>query len=253
MTTSLPFPPGIHVPSLTFFSPTPSQPLNLPLQEKHLTFLLSSPLHGIVLAGTNGEAATLSAPEKATLIKLTRSVATRLDRPSVPITVGTFGGSTSAIIADAAAAATAGADYILVLVPGFFAFAMDEDAIVAFFEEVADNSPVPVVVYNFPAVVGGLNVSSAMLERLGAHENIVGVKLTCGSIASVTRVAGRFGSAVPFITSGGGGREGEAPKFVAMAGQSDWLVPCLSVGGAGCVTGLANLYPKVSSISVQSE
>ncbi|PLB47626.1 dihydrodipicolinate synthetase family protein [Aspergillus steynii IBT 23096] len=248
MPSNLPFPPGIHVPSLTFFSPSPTQTLNLPLQEAHLNYLLSSPLHGIVLAGTNGEAATLTPSEKSHLIKLTRSIAHRLNRPKTPITVGTFGGSTHAIIDDAKSAAEAGADYVLVLVPGYFAFAMDDDAIVQFFEEVADNVPVPVVVYNFPGVVGGLNVSSQMLERLGEHRNIVAVKLTCGSIASVTRTAARFGSARRFIASSSGGGDGkgdeDVPGFVALAGQSDWLVPCLSVGGAGCITGLANLFPK---------
>jgi hypothetical protein len=69
-----------------------------------------------------------------------------------------------------------------------------------------------------------------MLEILGAHPNIVGVKLTCGGIAKVARVRFRF-----------------APeKFCALAGQSDWLLPAITVGGTGVITGLANIYPRVS-------
>lgn len=69
-----------------------------------------------------------------------------------------------------------------------------------------------------------------MLETLGAHPNIVGVKLTCGGIAKVARIRSVF-----------------APeKFCALAGQSDWLLPAVSVGGIGAITGLANIYPRVS-------
>lgn len=68
-----------------------------------------------------------------------------------------------------------------------------------------------------------------MLEKLGHHPNIVGVKLTCGGIAKVACVRSRF-----------------APEtFCALAGQSDWLLPAISVGGTGTITGLANIYPRV--------
>ncbi|KAJ5267038.1 hypothetical protein N7478_009846 [Penicillium angulare] len=228
-----PYPPGIHVPCLTWFKPDATQSIDWELQERHLEFLVQSGLHGIVIAGTNGEAATLTPEEKSKLVRLTRSTAQKLGRGGLPITCGTFGGGTQAIIEDTKLAAAAGADYALVLVPSYFHFALDADAIVGFFQEVASASPIPVMIYNFPGVAAGLNVNSEMLETLGEHPNIVAVKLTCGTIASVARTAAKFGRALD-----------EEPSFVALAGQSDWLVPALSVGGAGAITGLANLYPK---------
>ncbi|QKX61083.1 uncharacterized protein TRUGW13939_08229 [Talaromyces rugulosus] len=230
------YPPGIHVPSLTWFRSDDTQSIDWELQERHLEFLVGSGLHGVVIAGTNGEAATLTPDEKSRLVSLTRSVATRLGRADLAITCGTFGGCTHAIIEDTKLASKAGADYVLVLVPSFFHFALDSDAIVAFFQEVASASPIPIVIYNFPGVVSGLNVNSEMLQTLGDHPNIVAVKLTCGTIASVSRTAAKFGPGLA--------KSGAQPSFVALAGQSDWLVPCLSVGGTGCITGLANLYPK---------
>ncbi|KAJ5159987.1 uncharacterized protein N7482_006991 [Penicillium canariense] len=227
------FPPGIHVPCLTWFNPDATQSIHWELQERHLEFLVRSGLHGIVIAGTNGEAATLTPEEKSRLVRLTRSTAQKLGRPGLPITCGTFGGCTQAIIEDTKLAAEAGADYALVLVPSYFHFALDSDAIVGFFQEVASASPIPIVIYNFPGVAAGLNVNSEMLQTLGEHPNIAAVKLTCGTIASVARSAAKFGRAM----------DGNA-AFIALAGQSDWLVPCLSVGGAGSVTGLANLYPR---------
>ena len=101
----------------------------------------------------------------------------------------------------------------------------------------ADKSPIAIVFYNFPSVVAGLDGDSMLLDDLGDHPNIASVKLTCGGIAKVTRVAAKFGK-----------YDGKStPSFTALAGQSDWLIPCLSVGGAGCITGIANLYPKVDS------
>jgi 4-hydroxy-2-oxoglutarate aldolase len=99
----------------------------------------------------------------------------------------------------------AGADFALVLVPSYFHFALDQTAIISFFEEVADASPLPICIYNFPNVVAGLDVNSEMLAKLGNHPNIVAVKLTCGGIAKVARVAAEF----------------QPETFTALAGQSD--------------------------------
>ncbi|KAL2209361.1 dihydrodipicolinate synthetase [Sarocladium strictum] len=222
------FPPGVHVPSLTWFEGTKEQGIDWTVQGQHLNFLVKSGLHGIVIAGTNGEAVTLSLKEKADLVKLTRTIAKEQGRPDLPITLGCGGATTQAVIAETQLAAESGADFALVLVPSYFHFAMNQDAIVAFFEELADASPVPIVIYNFPGVVAGLDVNSEMLSKLGKHHNIVGVKLTCGGIAKVARIKAEF----------------DPKEFCALAGQSDWLVPALSTGGIGVITGVANLFPK---------
>ncbi|KAK2053862.1 dihydrodipicolinate synthetase [Colletotrichum caudatum] len=222
------FPAGIHVPSLTWFGDDAGQEIDWHVQTKHIEFLVKSGLHGIVLAGTNGEAVTLTNEEKTRLVKATREAAVRAGRPDLTVTMGCGGQSTRAVIEETRLAAAAGADYALVLVPSYFHFAMGEDAIVGFFEELAGASPVPVIIYNFPGVAAGLDVNSDMLSRLGRHPNIAGVKLTCGGIAKVARVRAEFDPA----------------EFFALAGQSDWLVPALSVGSNGAITGVANLYPR---------
>ncbi|KAF4465323.1 dihydrodipicolinate synthase [Fusarium albosuccineum] len=223
------FPHGIHVPSLTWFGNDATQEIDWDVQKKHIEFLVNSGLDGIVIAGTNGEAVTLTAAEKSQLVRTTREIATAAGRPDITITLGTSSQTTRDAINETKLAKEAGADFVLVLTPSYFHFAMTQDAIVAFFEDLANASPVPVVIYNFPGVVAGLDVNSEMLERLGQHPNIVGVKLTCGGIAKVARVAAQY----------------KSEDFAALAGQSDWLVPALSVGGVGVITGVANLYPKV--------
>ncbi|RSL38879.1 hypothetical protein CEP53_014504 [Fusarium sp. AF-6] len=223
------FPHGIHVPCLTWFANDANQEIDWDLQKKHIEFLVNSGLDGIVIAGTNGEAVTLTAAEKSQLVRTTREIATLAGRPNITITLGTSSQCTREVINETHLAKEAGADFVLVLTPSYFHFAMTQDAIVDFFEELADASPVPVVIYNFPGVVAGLDVNSEMLERLGQHPNIVGVKLTCGGIAKVARVAAQY----------------KPEEFTALAGQSDWLVPAMAVGATGTITGVANLYPKV--------
>lgn len=170
------FPPGVHIPSLTFFDTSKRQEIDWETQTKHLTFLIQSGVHGIVLAGTNGEAMTLTRTEKSALVKLTKKLTTDA-KSNLTITLGTSGTSTRDVLDDCDAAHQAGAQFVLVLVPAFFHFAMTQDAICEFFEEVANYSPVPVLIYNFPGVASGLNVDSTMIERLAKHSNIVGVKV----------------------------------------------------------------------------
>jgi dihydrodipicolinate synthase/N-acetylneuraminate lyase len=187
-------------------------------------------LHAVVIAGTNGEAVTLSRDEKSKLVQLTRQVATELGKPELPICVGTSGQCTRDVISETTLAAKAGGDFALVLTPSYFHFAMNTEAIASFFEEVANSSPLPLVIYNFPGVAAGIDLDSDLLIRLGKNPNIAGVKLTCGGIAKVARISATY----------------SPEQFLALAGQSDWLVPALSVGGTGSITGVANLYPKVS-------
>ena len=162
-------------------------------------------------------------------MQLTREVTTAKGRADLPITLGCAAGCTRDVIDQTRDARQAGADFVLVLVPSYFHFAMDQAAIIAFFEELADKSALPVVIYSFPSVTSGLDINSEMLDRLGQHKNIVGVKLTCGGIAKVTRAVGAF----------------KPSQFVVLAGQSDWLIPAMAAGSVGCITGVANLYPKV--------
>ncbi|CAH0051691.1 unnamed protein product [Clonostachys solani] len=226
---SVPFPPGIHAPCLTWFGDDKTQEIDWDTQTKHLEYIISSGVHGVILAGTNGEAVALTNEEKRKLVHTTREIAQRLGCvDKLTITMGCGGQSTREVIAETILAKEAGAEFALVLVPSYFHFAMSEDAIVAFFEELADESPVPVVIYNFPTVVAGLDLNSDMLIKLGNHPNIVGVKLTCGGIAKVSKITAAHASS----------------KFSAIAGQSDWLIPAMTVGGTGAVTGVSNLYPK---------
>jgi 4-hydroxy-2-oxoglutarate aldolase len=57
-------PAGIYSPTITFFKPTPAQELDLDVFTKHIEFLATSGLHGVVVLGSTGEAVTLSREER---------------------------------------------------------------------------------------------------------------------------------------------------------------------------------------------
>lgn len=80
----------------------------------------------------------------------------------------------------------------------------------------------------FPVVCNGVDLTSDVLAELAQHPNIVGVKLTCGNAGKVTRLTQEFSHG----------------QFGVYGGSSDWLIPCLIGGGAGCVTGIGNVFPK---------
>lgn len=84
------------------------------------------------------------------------------------------------------------------------------------------------MIYNFPDVVGGINISSTTIIRLGKkYRNIVGVKLTCADVGKLSRIQAAF---VP-------------GKFAAFAGKSDFLLPGMVAGAHGGIVGSANAFP----------
>ncbi|KAK2756190.1 hypothetical protein FQN54_005598 [Arachnomyces sp. PD_36] len=223
------YPPGIHAPSLTFFQDDEQQEIDWATQEKHIEFLVTSGVHGIVLAGSSGESATLTLEERGQLVKKTREIARAHGKDNFTITMGCLAGSTRDILTQIETGHRNGADFALVLVPAVFHWAMHQKAIVDFFQETADRSPIPIVIYNFPGLLSGLDVNSDMLQTLSAHENISAVKLTCGNVGKMTRV----------------GANNPPSQFAAVCGQSDWIVAALTSGGTGCISGVANLFPRV--------
>jgi 4-hydroxy-2-oxoglutarate aldolase len=126
-------------------------------------------------------------------------------------------------------AVKAGADYVLVLPPAYFGKATTNAVISNFFDDVAKYSPLPVVIYNFPGVCNGVDLDSDMITAIAKkHSNVVGVKLTCGSVAKITRLGAAFSPS----------------EFAPFGGQSDFLIGGLSAGSSGCIAAFANIFPK---------
>lgn len=184
----------------------------------------------VVLADSVGEGFALDTSEKGQLVRLAREVAVEYGRPDMPLTVGCGGLSLNQTLRDADVAGEQGADYILVSLPRHhFSPVMTRQAIRSFFIQVADTSAVPIVVHNNPHIPGGFDIDHNVLATLAAHDNVVGVKLSCGKVGKVSRITAEL----------------SASQFYAIAGRTDWFVPALVVGGNCVISAFANLFPKV--------
>ncbi|ETS81708.1 hypothetical protein PFICI_06710 [Pestalotiopsis fici W106-1] len=223
-----PLPPGVYTPVITLYDDTPTQPVNLEAMYTYCQYLVNSGMHGLVYLGTNGELALLTHEERQSIIRTARKAVVDLGLPDYPIVAGISAQSTVETIQFAKEAAEAGAGWGLLLPPSYWAKALSSDALIAYYRDVADASPIPVVIYNFPGVTSGVDLDSDQLSALASHPNIVATKLTCGNVGKLTRLTSKF----------------EPPHFGVYGGSSDYLLPTLHAGGNGCVTGLGNCFPK---------
>lgn len=184
--------------------------------------LMSRPLTGIVVLGSNGEAALVDDFEADRVIVAARDHVPR-DRPFI---VGTGRESTQATIRASRRAAEHGADAVLVRTPGFFKSQMTTDVFVRHYTAVADQTPVPVLLYNFTAVTG-VNLLPAAVSRLAEHPNIIGVKESGGDIAQVADLVA-----------------GTPPEFKVLAGSGVTFYAALCAGAAGAILAIANVIPE---------
>lgn len=217
-------PGGVWCPAVTFFNPNTDE-LDLESQAKYYAYLSKTGLAGLVILGTNAEAFLLTREERKTLIATAR----RAIGPEFPIMAGVGAHATKQVIEHINDAAEAGANCVLLLPPAYFGKATTPAVIEKFYADVSQCSKLPIVIYNFPGVCNGVDLSSDIITRLAQkHDNIVGVKLTCGSVAKITRLA----AVLP------------PSKFATFGGQSDFIIGGLSSGSIGCIAAFANVFPK---------
>jgi 4-hydroxy-2-oxoglutarate aldolase len=153
--------------------------------------------------------------------------------PDYPLMMGISGFSVAQVLENIADAVEAGANYGLLLPAAYYGPATSKEVIMGFYNEIAEKSKLPVVIYNFPGICNGVDLDSVTIAALAKRNpgKIVGVKLTCGSVAKITRLCAELPSS----------------SFSTFAGQADWMVAGLAVGSAGCVSAFSNVFPKVCS------
>ncbi|KII84427.1 hypothetical protein PLICRDRAFT_168003 [Plicaturopsis crispa FD-325 SS-3] len=222
---SKPPPSGIYVPAVLFFKA--DEEFDLDAIKAHVLRLAKGGVTGILVQGSNGEAQHLSHDERKFAIRFTREILDEHGFTDVLIIAGTGAQSTRETKKLCADAADAGAAYVLVLTPSTWPPQMTKENIIRFHREVADASPIPTMVYNFPVVTAGLDLDSDTIAVLAQHPNIVGTKLSCGNIGKLQRLV----ASAP--------RE----KFAVFAGKSDVFLQGLLSGSAGVIGALVNIAP----------
>jgi 2-keto-3-deoxy-L-rhamnonate aldolase len=143
-----PLPPGVYAPVISLYKATPRQEIDLEASYKFFQYLVRGNLTGLVLQGTTAEAVLLSPDERVEITKVARKAVSDLGLKDYPLVAGISGASTNESIRLAEAAAAAGANFCLLLPPSFWVKAATKEVILNFYQEVADASPIPVVIYN---------------------------------------------------------------------------------------------------------
>jgi 4-hydroxy-2-oxoglutarate aldolase len=178
-------------------------------------------LAGILALGSNGEAALLSEDECDRIVAAVRDAVP----PDRVLIVGTGRESTRAAVSASVRAARLGADAVLVRAPSFFRAQMTPAALAAHYTGIADASPVPVLLYNLPAVAG-FSFTVELVESLAAHPNVAGIKETSADLDRL----GRFATIRP-------------DRFAVLSGWAPVLYPALCAGAVGGILAVANVLP----------
>jgi 4-hydroxy-2-oxoglutarate aldolase len=226
---SRPLVAGVYVPTFAFFDPD-TENLDVGLIASHAVRLAEAGVAGLATQGSNGEAVNLTQTERKIVTRTTRKALDDAGFLYTPIIVGCGAQSTRETIELCNDAYLNGGDYALVLPPAYYRGLYKPETIYEFFVDVADHSPIPILLYNFPGGASGIDLDSDIIIRLSQHPNIVGTKLTCGNVGKLNRVA-----ASPAALDG---------SFKVFGGSADFTLQTIVGGGVGIIAGLANLAPK---------
>ncbi|KAF7312160.1 hypothetical protein MIND_00228700 [Mycena indigotica] len=221
-----PPPPGYYVPATLFFDE--NEELDLDAIRSHLLRLAQGGVTGILVQGSNGEAQHLDRQERKKIIQFTRTTLDENGFNNVVLIAGTGAQSTRETKQLCFDAKEAGASYVLVLTPSTWPPQMTADNVIRFHRQVADAVNIPYMIYNFPVVTAGIDLDSDTIATLARHPNIVGVKLSCGQVGKLHRLASTFSPS----------------EFAVFAGRSDIFLTSLLCGGSGVIGATVNVLPK---------
>lgn len=210
---------GIFPPIPTSF--TDSGDLATDKMQDNLEKLSRFDLAGFLVLGSNGEMVMLSDAEKVLVYEAARKAI----HSGKLMLAGTGGQSTQETIDLTLAAAAAGSDAVVVLNPFYYKGLMNKDALVSHYHEVADRSPVPVIIYNMPANTG-IDMSAEIILAISEHSNIIGLKDSGGNLVKMGEIIARA-----------------KPGFQVLAGSAGFLLPALMLGAMGGILALANIAP----------
>ena len=181
---------------------------------------IANSIDAIVVAGTTGEAATLTHEEHMDCMKfVVDKVAGR-----VPVIAGTGSNDTAYGIELSKYACEIGADALLLVTP-YYNKATPKGLIKNFLET-ADNTDKPIILYNVPSRTG-CNITLPVYKELAKHERIVAVKEASGNMSAIAELIAECGDSLDVYS-----------------GNDDQIVPIMSLGGKGVISVLSNVMPR---------
>ena len=186
-----------------------------------IDFQLENGINALVAVGTTGESATLSPEERKAVIRFT------VNRVNgrVPVIAGTGTNNTAHVLDYTRSACDDGADAVLVVTPYYNN--ATQSGLFAHYSAVAEASEKPIILYNVPSRTG-CNLLPETVAKLADHEKIVAVKEASGNMSQAVEIFTRCGD-----------------KIDIYSGEDAITVPMVSMGGAGAISVLSNVVPKL--------
>lgn len=188
---------------------------------------IANKIDAIVVAGTTGEAATLTHEEHCDCM---RYVVEKVEG-RVPVIAGTGSNDTAYGIELSQYACEVGADALLLVTP-YYNKATPK-GLIKNFMETADKTTKPIILYNVPSRTG-CNIPLSVYKELAKHERIVAVKEASGNISAIAELISECGD-----------------SFDIYSGNDDQIVPIMSLGGKGVISVLSNVLPRETHEMVQ--
>jgi 4-hydroxy-tetrahydrodipicolinate synthase len=186
----------------------------------HIEWVIENGSDGIVPCGSTGESATLTHKEHKELI----AVAVKTANGRAKVIAGTGSNSTAEAIEFTGAAKDLGADGALLISPYYNK--PTQEGLYRHHMAVADTVDIPQLLYNVPGRTA-CDILPETVERLSAHQNIVGIKEATGSVERAIQIINRC-----------------PHEFLLLSGDDAINYPLLAVGSAGSISVTANIVPK---------
>jgi 4-hydroxy-tetrahydrodipicolinate synthase len=183
----------------------------------------------LVVLGTTGETATLTASEKTKVLK----ACVEYNKGRVPLMLGIGGNATQKLIEEIEQTDFYGVAGLLSVSPYYNK--PTQEGIIAHYRALADASPVPLVLYNIPGRTMS-NLTAATTLTLSHHPNIVGIKEASGNLEQCMQIAASM------------------PKdFLLLSGDDLLTKPMQSIGGSGVISVLANALPTTFKALIEGD
>lgn len=182
-------------------------------------FQIENGTDGIIPCGTTGESATLSHDEHDRVVEIVIDAV----KKRVPVIAGAGSNNTAEAIRLTRHAHEAGADGALLLSPYYNR--PTQEGIYRHFKTVAEEVPIPIVLYNVPTRTGS-NVLPETVARLSEISNIVGIKEATGDLRQISSIIGLCGD-----------------DFSVISGDDFTVLPLMTIGGKGVISVTSNIIP----------
>ncbi len=199
--------------------------IDYPAFEQILTYFIANKIDYVVVLGSTGEALTISSSEKKQLLEFAAKVVNQ----RIPIVAGFSNSDTAALVQEIKTSNFKGISGILTASPAYNK--PTQEGIYQHFKQVAQCSPVPVILYNVPGRTAGNMLPDTVIRLANDFENIVGIKEASGNLIQCMELVARR----------------PADDFALLSGDDFFALPLIASGFDGLISVMANAYPSMTA------